>query len=182
MVFSLRSDHVRRGESEVSDRPLFVRVSRLLCLHTETNRACSVCVFLTFPAIYRFFNDFPPNINNDNRARMRIETGPAGLCVSLPPGDLSLLQRLRLQRRKFQSCACRTPTIYIQGVSMFSFPNVKPIWIRYLERFVERYGGSKLERARDLFEQVCSIFGHVLYLCVVRCPSVYVLKSSRTFK
>lgn len=37
---------------------------------------------------------------------------------------------------------------------MFTFPNVKPIWVRYLERFVERYGGSKLERARDLFEQV----------------------------
>lgn len=57
---------------------------------------------------------------------------------------------------------------YIQGVSMFSFPNVKPIWIRYLERFVERYGGSKLERARDLFEQVCGMFGYVLYVCVVR--------------
>ena len=41
-----------------------------------------------------------------------------------------------------------------QGVNMFTFPHVKPIWIRYLERFVERYGGSKLERARDLFEQV----------------------------
>lgn len=37
---------------------------------------------------------------------------------------------------------------------MFTFPNVKPIWVEYLEKFVERYGGSKLERARDLFEQV----------------------------
>lgn len=42
----------------------------------------------------------------------------------------------------------------LQGVKMFSFPHVKPIWVVYLERFVERYGGSKLERARDLFEQV----------------------------
>lgn len=28
------------------------------------------------------------------------------------------------------------------------------IWTAYLTTFVERYGGSKLERARDLFEQV----------------------------
>jgi len=31
---------------------------------------------------------------------------------------------------------------------------VKELWVAYLSKFVERYGGSKLERARDLFEQV----------------------------
>ncbi|CAN0465093.1 unnamed protein product, partial [Ectocarpus sp. 12 AP-2014] len=55
-----------------------------------------------------------------------------------------------LEENKYFEDAFR---VYEKGVSMFSFPNVKPIWIRYLERFVERYGGSKLERARDLFEQ-----------------------------
>lgn len=44
--------------------------------------------------------------------------------------------------------------VVVQGVSLFTFPHVKPIWIKYLDRFVERYEGSKLERARDLFEQV----------------------------
>merc|ERR1712166_129669 len=41
-----------------------------------------------------------------------------------------------------------------RGASLFNFPYVHDIWIMYLSKFVERYGGSKLERARDLFEQV----------------------------
>ena len=40
-----------------------------------------------------------------------------------------------------------------QGVSLFGWPHVKPLWTRYLDKFVGRYAGSKLERARDLFEQ-----------------------------
>lgn len=51
---------------------------------------------------------------------------------------------------------------------MFSFPHVKPIWIVYLERFVDRYGGSKLERARDLFEQVVSCPIYKLKACATR--------------
>jgi pre-mRNA-splicing factor SYF1 len=30
---------------------------------------------------------------------------------------------------------------------------VKKIWLQYLDRFLERYGGTKMERLRDLFEQ-----------------------------
>jgi len=29
---------------------------------------------------------------------------------------------------------------------------VGDIWVSYLKQFVQRYGGTKLERARDLFE------------------------------
>jgi pre-mRNA-splicing factor SYF1 len=43
--------------------------------------------------------------------------------------------------------------VYEKGVSSFGWPHVHDIWIKYLTRFVERYGGAKLERARDLFEQ-----------------------------
>mmetsp|Transcript_2417 Transcript_2417/g.3520 ORF Transcript_2417/g.3520 Transcript_2417/m.3520 type:complete len:886 (+) Transcript_2417:38-2695(+) len=46
---------------------------------------------------------------------------------------------------------------YEKGVGFFSFPHVKPIWKKYLDKFVERYAGTKLERARDLFEQVLQI-------------------------
>lgn len=56
--------------------------------------------------------------------------------------------------------------VYERGVALFEFPHVKEIWIEYLTAFVERYGGRKLERARDLFEQavegapadVCHLF------------------------
>ena len=43
---------------------------------------------------------------------------------------------------------------YERGVALFAFPHARPIWITFLTRFVQRFRGRKLERARDLFEQV----------------------------
>ncbi|XP_024384058.1 uncharacterized protein [Physcomitrium patens] len=43
--------------------------------------------------------------------------------------------------------------VYERGVQVFKYPHVRPIWSMYLNKFVSRYGGKKLERARDLFEQ-----------------------------
>ncbi|KAJ7090252.1 hypothetical protein B0H15DRAFT_907153 [Mycena belliarum] len=43
--------------------------------------------------------------------------------------------------------------VYERGVDLFTFPVSFEIWNIYLSKFVKRYGGSKLERARDLFEQ-----------------------------
>lgn len=42
---------------------------------------------------------------------------------------------------------------YEKGISLFKWPNVYDIWNTYLTKFLKRYGGKKLERARDLFEQ-----------------------------
>lgn len=43
--------------------------------------------------------------------------------------------------------------VYEKGVQIFKYPHVRDIWSTYLSKFVKRYGGKKLERARDLFEQ-----------------------------
>ncbi|XP_055384493.1 pre-mRNA-splicing factor syf1 homolog [Condylostylus longicornis] len=48
---------------------------------------------------------------------------------------------------------------YEKGIALFKWPNVYDIWNIYLTKFLKRYGGSKLERARDLFEQ-----------CLENCP------------
>ncbi|XP_074995629.1 pre-mRNA-splicing factor SYF1-like [Calonectris borealis] len=42
---------------------------------------------------------------------------------------------------------------YERGIALFRWPNVADVWHTYLSKFVTRYGGRKLERARDLFEQ-----------------------------
>ncbi|KAJ8679446.1 hypothetical protein QAD02_015233 [Eretmocerus hayati] len=51
---------------------------------------------------------------------------------------------------------------YEKGIALFKWPNVYDIWNTYLTKFLDRYGGSKLERARDLFEQ-----------CLENCPAKY---------
>lgn len=43
--------------------------------------------------------------------------------------------------------------VYEQAINLFNFPQLKAIWENYLDSFVRRYAGSKLERLRDLFEQ-----------------------------
>ncbi len=43
--------------------------------------------------------------------------------------------------------------VYEKGIALFKWPNVYDIWLKYLTKFIARYGGSKLERLRDLFEQ-----------------------------
>ena len=51
--------------------------------------------------------------------------------------------------------------VYERGIALFKWPHVKDIWQAYLSQFVDRYKGTKLERARDLFKQaldkVCAI-------------------------
>ncbi|GAB1597760.1 pre-mRNA-splicing factor SYF1-like [Argonauta hians] len=51
---------------------------------------------------------------------------------------------------------------YEKGIALFKWPNVYDIWNTYLTKFIERYGGKKLERSRDLFEQ-----------CLEGCPPKY---------
>ncbi|GAB0087733.1 Pre-mRNA-splicing factor syf1 homolog [Sergentomyia squamirostris] len=51
---------------------------------------------------------------------------------------------------------------YEKGIALFKWPYVYDIWNTYLTKFLQRYDGSKLERARDLFEQ-----------CLEHCPPEY---------
>ncbi|KAK0546432.1 pre-mRNA-splicing factor syf1 [Tilletia horrida] len=43
--------------------------------------------------------------------------------------------------------------VYERGVEAFTYPVAFELWNVYLSKFVKRYGGAKIERARDLFEQ-----------------------------
>lgn len=59
-------------------------------------------------------------------------------------------------------------TVYERGVELFEYPIAFEIWNIYLSKFVARYGGLKIERARDLFEQALAgcpaKFSKILYL------------------
>lgn len=46
--------------------------------------------------------------------------------------------------------------VYERAVHLFIYPQVRVIWVAYLDKFMERYGGTKLERLRDLFEKAVS--------------------------
>ena len=46
--------------------------------------------------------------------------------------------------------------VFEKAILLFNFPHVKPIWLSYLDKFIQRYEGTKLERLRDIFEQAVS--------------------------
>jgi pre-mRNA-splicing factor SYF1 len=50
-------------------------------------------------------------------------------------------------------------TAYERGVELFQFPAVKAIWKSYLDAFLKRFKGNKMERTRDLFQR-----------CIEACP------------
>ncbi|XP_058026440.1 pre-mRNA-splicing factor SYF1 [Ahaetulla prasina] len=66
---------------------------------------------------------------------------------------------------------------YERGISLFKWPNVYDIWNTYLTKFIDRYGGKKLERARDLFEQALDgcpqKFAKTIYLLYARLEEEY---------
>ncbi|XP_046404524.1 pre-mRNA-splicing factor syf1 homolog [Ischnura elegans] len=66
---------------------------------------------------------------------------------------------LFLEEHKYYEEAFRA---YEKGIALFKWPNVYDIWNTYLTKFLKRYGGTKLERARDLFEQ-----------CLEHCPAKF---------
>lgn len=43
--------------------------------------------------------------------------------------------------------------VYERGIALFGYPVAFELWNVYLMKFISHYGGQKLERARDLFEQ-----------------------------
>ncbi|KAJ3286136.1 Pre-mRNA-splicing factor SYF1 [Borealophlyctis nickersoniae] len=51
---------------------------------------------------------------------------------------------------------------YERGIELFGYPIAFDIWNLYLTKFIKRYEGSKLERARDLFEHALD-----------KCPAKY---------
>ncbi|RKP38467.1 hypothetical protein BJ085DRAFT_23335 [Dimargaris cristalligena] len=52
--------------------------------------------------------------------------------------------------------------VYERGVDQFGYPVAFELWNLYLTQFTKRFGGTKLERTRDLFEQA-----------LVNCPPEY---------
>lgn len=49
---------------------------------------------------------------------------------------------------------------YERGLDLFQFPGAKVLWLSYLQNFIERYQGTKVERVRDLFDR-----------CLESCPA-----------
>uniref|UniRef100_A0A668AVE3 Pre-mRNA-splicing factor SYF1 n=1 Tax=Myripristis murdjan TaxID=586833 RepID=A0A668AVE3_9TELE len=66
---------------------------------------------------------------------------------------------------------------YERGIALFRWPNVYDIWNTYLTKFIDRYGGKKLERARDLFEQALdgcpAKFAKTIYLLYAKLEEEY---------
>ena len=72
---------------------------------------------------------------------MRRKAATAQMCVNYA----SYLEEATFFEESFR--------VFERSVDLFVYPQVKEIWLAYIDKFTARYGGSKLERLRDLYEQ-----------------------------
>lgn len=100
------------------------RSTKLWALHADLEEALGT--FETVCAVYETIFD------------LRVAT------VNLVLNFASFLTERRYFEKAFRALE--------RGVALFRFPHVVPLWERYLDVFLARYGGSKLERTRELFE------------------------------
>eukprot|EP00965_Chrysotila_dentata_P112863 3729115-Pleurochrysis_carterae.AAC.2 len=77
--------------------------------------------------------------------------------------------RTRANMRAQPSRACRASVARrADSPTPASSAYLAQIWLPYLTKFVARYGGTKLERARDLFEQAPALAGFGQSACLNR--------------
>eukprot|EP00923_Selenidium_pygospionis_P055304 GHVN01096409.1.p1 GENE.GHVN01096409.1~~GHVN01096409.1.p1 ORF type:complete len:968 (+),score=240.43 GHVN01096409.1:10-2913(+) len=65
--------------------------------------------------------------------------------VSLVLSAAAYLEEMHFYEESFK--------VFEKAVELFRWPHLNTIWVVYLTKFITRYGGRKLERARELFEQ-----------------------------
>jgi pre-mRNA-splicing factor SYF1 len=101
------------------------------------------------PLIWSLYLDLEENCGTLDTTRAAYDRAIALKVVS--PVTIINYARMLAEKKYFEDSF----RAYEKGVALFSFPHVLPIWINYLLAFVERYGDSKIERTRDLFEECC---------------------------
>ena len=99
--------------------------------------------------VWNLYLDLQENLSTLDGVRATYEQA-ISLRVASPQTILNYA--LYLEENKYFEESFRA---FEKGVSLFSFPHVLPIWKTYLSKFIQRYKGTKLERARDLFEECC---------------------------
>lgn len=96
--------------------------------------------------LWTFYVDLEESLGNLESTRAVYER-ILDLRIATP--QIIINYALLLEEHKYFEDAFR---VYERGVKIFKYPHVKDIWVTYLSKFVKRYGKTKLERARELFE------------------------------
>lgn len=96
--------------------------------------------------LWTFYVDLEESLGNLQSSRAVYER-ILDLRIATP--QIIINYAMFLEEHKYFEDAFR---VYERGVKIFKYPHVKDIWVTYLSKFVKRYGKTKLERARELFE------------------------------
>ena len=102
--------------------------------------------------LWSFFADLEESLGTLDGAR-HVYDSMLDLRIATPQNVLNYAQLLQEHKRWEDSFA-----VYERGVNAFRWPHCKDLWLAYLAQFVQRYGGTKLERTRDLYEQALTAF------------------------
>lgn len=74
-----------------------------------------------------------------------------------------------LEKKKYFEDAFQ---VYERGLHAFRWPHCLDIWLVYLSKFVSRYAGRKVDRTRELFEQVRNVDSTTTFLGCCGCSRI----------
>ena len=97
--------------------------------------------------VWNFYLDLEENLGTVETCRAAYDRA---MDMKIVTPQMALNYASYLEENNFFEDSFR---VYERAVSLFTFPHVKKIWLTYLDKFILRYKGTKLERLRDLFEQ-----------------------------
>ncbi|KAJ8904211.1 hypothetical protein NDN08_000736 [Rhodosorus marinus] len=97
--------------------------------------------------LWSLFADFQESVNGVSAA-MEVYESMTDLKIVTVDNVLEAARNLE-ENKHFENAF----KIYERGMALFKWPAVLPVYLRYTKKFVDRFGGRKLERARELFEQ-----------------------------
>lgn len=120
--------NVIHGESLVFKYDKFLEDSELVGIYLDLEESCGT--FATYRAAYEFLFD---------RKALTVQMVVHYSCY--------------LEENDFFEESFRN---YEKGIQLFSYPQVRVLWLVYLEKFVLRYKSNKILRQEDLFEQALS--------------------------
>jgi len=100
--------------------------------------------------LWSLFADFQESVNGVSAA-MEVYEAMTDLKIVTVNNILEAARNLE-ENKHFENAF----KIYERGMTLFKWPAVLPVYLRYTRKFVDRFGGRKLERARELFEQAIS--------------------------
>ena len=112
----------------------------------NSNKTSSLAIVYKNVKIWNLYLDLEESIGTIDTCRSAYERV---IDIKVATPQMMLNYASYLEEKQYFDDSFR---VYEKAVTMFVFPQLRVIWLTYFDKFIARFGGTKIERLRDMFE------------------------------